>query len=256
MRRTTALLIIGFSCSSVAYTQVKGNTGAFTSSIPIEVPGFRGLEPSLALVYSSSSGNGTAGAGWSLTGFPTITRQGAQEGAPAYDATDTYRLGGRNLRECGASSSPGCLAGGTHFTEYENYQRIAYDGGSNTWTIDSGGGRTSVYTSVFEVGVETYPWGLSSVTDTLGNTVTYDWWCDGSENCYPDAVSYNGYRIKLHYRDDRPDTVMFGTGGSLGRMGQLLRSVLVELDGGAPIRAYVLSYDAPSSSTGRSLLLP
>ena len=42
-------------------------TGAFTYSIPIEVPqGRAGMQPSLSLTYSSGAGNGWLGEGWSL----------------------------------------------------------------------------------------------------------------------------------------------------------------------------------------------
>jgi Salmonella virulence plasmid 65kDa B protein len=78
----------------------------------------------------SGGGNGIVGVGWSL-GFPTIERQGADGGSPQYDSWDSYNLGGQDLHSCGASSSPGCLAGGTHFTEHENYERITYDSGSD-----------------------------------------------------------------------------------------------------------------------------
>ncbi|MCG3113558.1 MAG: hypothetical protein MCM46_17255 [Candidatus Manganitrophus sp. SB1] len=53
----------------LAYAQgsVAGNSGAFTYSIPIEVPpGRHGLTPQIALTYNSSAGNGFLGVGWDL----------------------------------------------------------------------------------------------------------------------------------------------------------------------------------------------
>jgi RHS repeat-associated protein len=51
------------------------SAGAFTYSIPLEVPaGRNGMEPSLALSYSSGTRNGILGAGWSLSGLSRITR--------------------------------------------------------------------------------------------------------------------------------------------------------------------------------------
>jgi RHS repeat-associated protein len=51
------------------------SAGAFTYSIPLEVPaGRNGMEPSLSLSYSSGTRNGLLGAGWSLSGLSRITR--------------------------------------------------------------------------------------------------------------------------------------------------------------------------------------
>lgn len=52
-----------------ASQQVSPFYGSFGYSIPIEVPPFHGLEPRLALSYSSEGRNGILGVGWSLSGF-------------------------------------------------------------------------------------------------------------------------------------------------------------------------------------------
>lgn len=130
----------------IAAGDVSENTGAAQTAVPIQVPGFRGLEPNLALVYNSGGGNGIAGVGWSLRGFPYIERQGADGGSPQYDSSDSHNFGGDDLHPCGASASPGCLSGGTHFTEHENYERIAYDSGLDQWLVESRNGTQSLYT--------------------------------------------------------------------------------------------------------------
>ena len=51
--------------------------GAYTYTIPLEVPAGRvGMQPALALTYSSGAGNGILGVGWSLSGLSTISRCG------------------------------------------------------------------------------------------------------------------------------------------------------------------------------------
>src|SRR5262249_28336251 len=66
--------------------------GALTYSISIEVPAGRGgLQPRLALVYSSMAGNGIAGMGWSLTGVPVIQRMRGNIGNE-FDDEETYAV--------------------------------------------------------------------------------------------------------------------------------------------------------------------
>ena len=69
---------------ALATGSVDPSTGAFTASIPFVLPQARGaVQPSLALVYSSSAGiGGVGGTGWSLN-TPSIERHNLY-GAPQY----------------------------------------------------------------------------------------------------------------------------------------------------------------------------
>jgi hypothetical protein len=66
-------LTFAFSLSIGVRADQKPNEGpvqgSLSDQIRIEVPAFRGLEPQLALVYSSESRSGFAGVGWGLSGF-------------------------------------------------------------------------------------------------------------------------------------------------------------------------------------------
>ena len=67
----------------------QASTGIATFSIPISLPAARGdAQPSLGLSYSSASGSGPAGVGWSVS-VPFIARQ-TDRGLPGYDDESTW----------------------------------------------------------------------------------------------------------------------------------------------------------------------
>ena len=216
------------------------STGSYSQSVSIEVPPFHGLEPRLALTYSSGGGNGIVGVGWGLSGFSTVVRRGG-----------TYLLDGQKLYPCQTGSvSPSCTTGGTHSTRIESYLRIKLDTPTNTWLVWGKDGTKTVLSPTIVVGSVTVRWGQTSTVDTYGNTVTYTW-ASQSGDSYPSTVAYNGYVITV-YRETRPDILSSGDEYSLERTIYRLRSVIVQL-GATPIRGYKLSYTT-SPLTGRSLL--
>src|SRR5438309_770997 len=69
------------------------HTGTGNFTVPIALPpGRNGFQPQLSLVYSTGSGNGPFGLGWSLS-IPGVSRQ-TSHGIPRYDATDVFLLSG------------------------------------------------------------------------------------------------------------------------------------------------------------------
>jgi hypothetical protein len=234
---------------------VSGFSGSFSQVIPIEVPPFRGLEPHLALGYSSQGRGGFAGVGWALSGFSVVERASPGFGAPNYNSADIFVLNGQELTPCPAGSSPSCTSGGTHTTKNESYLKIKQDQAANTWTVWAKNGTRTVLSAAYLTGLpfqNTLLWGQSSTVDTRNSTVTYTWSCDGNRDCYPDSVTFGPYSVKL-YRETRPDVMTTGVGaGGLRQTYYRLLSVLVKYQTSS-IRAYKLSY-SPSDVTTRSLL--
>ncbi len=83
-----------------------GHTGAFSYSIPIDLPDYRGLVPNLALRYSSAdrtarSVDTVMGPGWSVSGLSRIERVSIGGGTPYFDdKEDVFRLDGMDLMAC------------------------------------------------------------------------------------------------------------------------------------------------------------
>jgi hypothetical protein len=235
-----------------ASEQVSPFYGSLSRGTPIEVPPFHGLEPKLGFSYSSEGRNGVLGVGWNLSGISTIERVNAGLGTPRWDETDVYLMDGQQLIPCGGIASPSCTAGGSHATKDETYLKILFNSGANTWTVWGRDGTRTVFSPTLQPGEgHTLRWGQTSTIDTKGNTVTTTWTCQFGEECYPAAISYNGYSVTFIH-EARPDTLSQAAGDILVKTLYRLRSVFVML-GSTPIRAYRLLYTT-SPLTGRSLL--
>jgi RHS repeat-associated protein len=226
--------------------------GSYQESVPLSVPGFRGIEPRLMLAYSSMAGNGFVGMGWSLSGLPVIERASPGGGAPRYDGTDIFLFEGQELVPCAAGSvSPSCTTGGTHVTKLESYQRISLDPAyGGPWTVTSKDGTRSVFQPVQWVMGVPFRWALSAVTDVYGNTVSYAWACEPGGECYPNQISYNGITVRF-FREARPDRLTYATGDGVVSAGHRLKSVDV-LVSGQRLRIYQLTYEL--AYNGRSRL--
>lgn len=138
-------------------------TGAATYSIPIAAPaGIRGLNPHLALTYSSQSGNGLAGWGWNLAGLSAITvcpktldQDGVIQGisfAGQSNAANDFCLDGSKLMLANGSYG---AAGSTYRKEIDDFSRVtAYTAGGvgaspsagpQYFTVETGDGTTYEY---------------------------------------------------------------------------------------------------------------
>lgn len=73
-------------------------TGDATFEVPILAPpGTGGLTPQVSLAYSSGSPNGPLGIGWRVDIGPARIARSTRDGAPDFDATDEFELGGQRL---------------------------------------------------------------------------------------------------------------------------------------------------------------
>jgi RHS repeat-associated protein len=231
--------------------------GELAHSIPITVPAYYGVAPTLSLDYHSGAPSGFVGVGFDLSGMSVIQRASRGQGSPRYTASDIFLLDGMELVPCVAGSkSPSCTTGTTaglaYFsTKIETYTRIAFSAASNTWSLWSKDGTLTTYGSVAAYGNNSFRWGVQSVRDLRGHVVTYTWWSDPDYESYPSTIAYNGTTITF-YPERRSDWTWYATGTArMGISRYRLKTIDVQVSG-ARVRAYALKYTTGTS--GRALL--
>ncbi|TCK19627.1 RHS repeat-associated protein [Ancylobacter aquaticus] len=236
--------------------------GSFTQIVDLKVPAFRGIEPDIDLVYDSSLGlraggffAGYVGVGWQVSSLSDIVRISVRQGAPAFDANDTFALDGTPLVPCAtAATNPSCASGGTHATRVESYRRIVFAAGDNSWTVTGKDGTRSIYRPVSTWGStvpsgDTDPaklqnqfrWLLAQVIDTHGNTVSYSYGCGILPSCWPTRITYAGVQIDF-IADTVADVQTSATGRSLAIQDKRLKRIEVRVDGNN-YKAYLLAQE-------------
>lgn len=116
--------------------------GSASVSIPIQVPrGIGGMEPQLTLSYSSGSGNGLLGLGWTLLGPSSVARcpkvkaipADGERGVVTFGAGDRFCLDGQRLllvdpNDDNAATAPNQAnygaAGSEYRTERDSFSRV------------------------------------------------------------------------------------------------------------------------------------
>jgi RHS repeat-associated protein len=172
------------------------STGAAVTRIPIEVPpGRQGMQPNLALVYSSQAGHGALGPGWELP-IGRVERS-TQRGVPRYDASDTFVVVLPDGRVDLIPLADGSWAARTD----ESHARTTFNATTNTWTLHDRSGRDYAFgtSASSRVGpgptapLTTFAWHLTSIRDPNGNTVDIQYTqAANSGHAYPSEITYGG----------------------------------------------------------------
>jgi RHS repeat-associated protein len=223
----------------------QASTGIATFSVPIALPSARGdSQPSLALSYSSASGNGAAGIGWDI-GVPFIARQ-TDRGLPSYDDEPSWHPqqdrfvynGGQELVPVQAllpgEQLPVWATGGWQYFRPRiegSYLRFFWSPSEQLWRVQDKSG------VLLELGVvdgqrdalehapddpnRVYRWNLKRSVDAHGNEVRYAYSQDGNLAYLRDVYSTSpvvisgpivdsqwAHHVRLVY-EPRPD-VTFG----------------------------------------------
>ena len=236
-------------------------TGRATTAIPIAVPpGRKGVQPSLALSYSSSSRNGWVGVGWALD-LGYIERS-TKTGVPSYDdSKDTFTF----LFQ-GMSSDLVKISDGTYRAKDEGAFLKFTKNGSTGWEVRDKSGTRYLFgestASQLANGSQIFRWALDKVLDLNGNTLTLTYTKDQTQ-LYLAQIDYTGHETNgaqdlaptnqvLFTLEDRPDGETSYRTGFAVTTAKRLKEVATYAQGQLA-RKYVLAYTA-SARTTRSLL--
>ena len=170
---------------------VANNQGDAQVVHPLSVPpGRAGIQPKLALAYSSAGGNGWVGQGWELSvGEVTVD---TRWGVPRYDTDDeseTYLLDGEQLAPTAVRSALLPREADRVFTrriegEFERIVRHGAGPGSYWWEVTDKSGAHRFYGGTPEGGRDAgailaddngngFTWALTQIRDISNNTATF-----------------------------------------------------------------------------------
>ncbi|WP_167542949.1 SpvB/TcaC N-terminal domain-containing protein [Pseudoalteromonas prydzensis] len=248
--------------------------GAATYHIPIELPPERaGMQPVVSLNYSSRSGNGIAGVGWSLSAGSNITRCAAtyaQDGFtqhPQYNSNDRLCLDGQRLVvESGTYGS----SGAEYRTEIDSFVRVTQSGylnGTSTWfKAEYKNGRVAYFGKTAESRLvhggksAAYSWLIEYQHDaTAKNYIHYEYENFGVGEKLLTEITYTGNSISskgiqavsFTYEGKNVPNSGYIAGGKYSST-QRLQIVTVK-NSDDLVRSYSLNY-ATSEFSGRPLL--
>ncbi|MBN8886231.1 MAG: IPT/TIG domain-containing protein, partial [Rudaea sp.] len=208
--------------------------GAAQYHVPIVVPpGRAGMQPDLALVYNSRSGNGVVGMGWTISGLSSIHRcprtpeQDGQTLGVTYADTDRLCLDGQRLVKVAKTKNDGTADTknyGTQGTEYrtevDSYARITQIGGDISgsdvacFRVEQKNGRILHYggvtngsscsissTASSRVKPTGAPaalsWLVEKIEDRVGNNQIYTYTNKGDGEVLLSNVAYTGYNATV-----------------------------------------------------------
>ncbi|WP_299926908.1 SpvB/TcaC N-terminal domain-containing protein [uncultured Nocardioides sp.] len=243
------------------------HTGTGHMSVPLQIPpGRNGFEPHLALKYSSTSGNGIFGIGWSDS-TPWICRVHAK-GIPRYGSRALKHLAGpdKDIFQMTGAGELLPITNGSDKATYrprieELYAEIEHAGdgkGADYWIVRLVNGRTQYFGtrpedrtpshlgSWRDPGVvaeysktdepKIFAWRLTLETDTFGNSIRYEYSASEREaQSYLRTVQYadyanDAYRVQLHYSyETRPDPFSVYTPGFEVRTTQRCNGIYVSV---------------------------
>jgi RHS repeat-associated protein len=245
-------------------------SGIMSYNIPIEVPrGRKGMDPGLALTYSSGNGSGWVGVGWDL-----------EVGAIERSAHHGVNLSGNDyiLRKSGSAielvvdPNVNGLYHAKIEGDFDRIRQLIASDGRIYWEVTDRTGVRFIYGASIVNGQAVsrqddplnadriFKWCLEQVIDTNGNYMTFSYFKDNGQ-IYLDRIDYTGNvndntpttnYVKFYRESGRTDAPNMYTTGFKVTTAYRLKSIDI-FGSGNRVRAYQLTYQY-SSSTGRSVI--
>ena len=197
--------------ANTSLPKVDSATGAFTLSVPLDIPpGRNGLQPDVTLDYNSQrTQDSIVGYGWQLS-IPYIQRLNKTGSNNLYN-TNPYFTSSIDGELATTSTSAG-----TYLARVDDgsFRQYSYATSTNTWTVyDKKGTRylygasdnSRQYDTTTGTSTNTYKWYLQEIRDTNNNYVKYVYAKDSNE-VYPSQIVYTG-----NGSTDGPATISFAT---------------------------------------------
>ncbi|KZN37856.1 hypothetical protein N480_14025 [Pseudoalteromonas luteoviolacea S2607] len=248
--------------------------GGATYSIPIELTAGRaGMQPKVSLNYSSRSGGGLAGKGWSLSAGSSITRCAAtyaQEGYsrnPQYSNSDRLCLNGQKLVLVSGQYGQ---SGAQYRTEMDSFALITQSGALNSsysfFSVKYKNGHVSAFGAssnsrdIRSQNKGPYAWLIDYTRDaTNNNYIHYDYVEYGNNEKLLDKINYTGnssssegiHNIHFEYEQASDPTTKYHHGMSYENTQRLKR--ITTKHGTLQTREYTLAYNT-SKASGLDLL--
>ncbi|UTC61768.1 hypothetical protein E4O05_09520 [Treponema sp. OMZ 787] len=224
-----------------------GSEGSASFNMRLQVPGgVRGFTPELAVSYSSGSGYGLLGKGFSLSGIESISID-TRLGLPLYNGKDTYLINGIKVRHEGGKWKE---------ERKQSYSAIRNDwaegrGSGNYFEIKEKDGSVKIYGAKNWSGESEgrkYIYYLDEKKDSFGNIIEYRYEKqkdeEGEEVLLKEIVygKERERRIKIEY-EGREDERVDGRGRYLKKESKRIREIKSEVRG-EEVKRYEFKYKA------------
>ena len=248
-------------------------TGGASISVPIEVPvGVSGMQPQLAIVYNSQSGNGLCGYGAGLSGISSITRgpkdiyhDGTAQ-AMTYLADDALYLDGvRLILSSGTAGQDSAIyiPESDPFTRVIAHETCTSTSNSTWFEVQSSDGMVYWYGRNQDSRLSytagnsqrIHSWYVCRAQQPTGNYMTWEY--QQADYCvYPSMISYGTNTdftstltniIEFTY-ESRNDSVPIRFDGKQGSMGRRLKTITGSTNGNT-YRSYTLNYNTTGDGT-------